>query len=94
MSQNAVSADIIPNSAVWASPKGCPSTHDQATVYATTALQTGFNLPLYLAPEFIDPVFAKTSQKRLFSGSINSGTVLFIQIMKVLYGNIFNKPAV
>ncbi len=26
MSQQAVSADIIPNSAVWAPPKGCPST--------------------------------------------------------------------
>jgi hypothetical protein len=36
-------------------------------LYATTAVQTGFNLPPYLAPEFIDPVVAKTSPKRSLS---------------------------
>ncbi len=34
MSQKAVSADIIPNSAVWRPRKCCPSTHDQAIRYS------------------------------------------------------------
>ena len=47
MSQQAVSADIIPNSAVWAPPARAARVQHMIHLYATTAVQTGFNLPLY-----------------------------------------------
>ncbi len=47
MSQQAVSADIIPNSAVWAPPEKAARVQHMIQLYAATSVQTGFYLPLY-----------------------------------------------
>ncbi len=48
MSQEAVPADIILNSAVWAPPaRAARVQQHMIQLYATTAVQTGFYLPLY-----------------------------------------------
>jgi hypothetical protein len=46
MSQQAVSADIIPNSAVWAPSARAAREQHMIQLYAATAVQTGFYLPL------------------------------------------------
>ncbi len=48
MSQQAISADIIPNSAVWERPPArAARVQHMIQLYAATTVQTGFYLPLY-----------------------------------------------
>jgi hypothetical protein len=47
MSQQAVSADIILNSAVLAPPPRAARVQHMIQLYAATTVQTGFYLPLY-----------------------------------------------
>ncbi len=73
MSQQVVSADINPNSALLfgSPPARAAQVQHMIQLYSATTVQTGFYLPLYAV---------------LF--------YFFGQVMKELYGNIFNKPAV
>jgi hypothetical protein len=48
MSQQAVSADVIPNPAVCTPPARAARVQHMIQLYAITAVQTGFYLPLYL----------------------------------------------
>jgi hypothetical protein len=67
MSQQAVSADIIPNSAVWAPPARAARVQHMIQLYSTTAVQTGFYLPLYSVPIY----FAFLGQVMLYRNIFN-----------------------
>jgi hypothetical protein len=74
MSQQAVSADIIPNSAVWAPPARAPSrVQHMIQLYAATTVQTGF---IYLCIQycFIRHFFGQ-SMKEFYENIFNKPAV-------------------
>ncbi len=67
MSRKAVSADIIPNSAVCAPPaQGLPEYSTKIQLYATTAVQTGFNWLLYSESVATLPPFSPIEGQKWF----------------------------
>jgi hypothetical protein len=69
MSQQAVSADVIPNSAVWAHPSRAARVQHMIQLYATTAVQTGFSgfyLPLYLVVFYSAFLWSGYAVQKLF----------------------------